>query len=77
MALNGEKDLQVPAEPNLEAIRNGLANNPAVTVKSYPDLNHLFQTAATGLPQEYGTIEETFNGQVMRDIIDWIGKITE
>ena len=72
LALNGEKDLQVPAGPNLEAIHKGLAHNPNVSIKSYPNLNHLFQTAQTGLPQEYGQIEETFNPQVMKDIIDWI-----
>lgn len=72
LVLNGEKDLQVPAGPNLEAIHKGLVHNPDVTIKSYPDLNHLFQTAQTGLPQEYGQIEETFNPQVMKDITDWI-----
>ena len=74
LVLNGEKDLQVPATPNLEAIRNGLVHNPNVTVISYPDLNHLFQTAETGLPQEYGVIEETFNREVLQDITDWIQK---
>jgi pimeloyl-ACP methyl ester carboxylesterase len=72
LALNGEKDLQVPAGPNLEAIRAGLSHNPNVTVKSYPELNHLFQHAATGLPAEYGQIEETFSEEVMKELADWI-----
>lgn len=72
LAVNGEKDLQVIAAPNLEGIRLGLAHNPDVTLKSYPNLNHLFQTAKTGLLDEYASIEETFNEEVMRDIADWI-----
>lgn len=79
LAVSGGKDLQVPAAQNLEAIRLGLAHNPDVTVKAYPALNHLFQTAETGLMAEYGTIEETFNEEVMRDIADWItgGRIND
>ena len=72
LALNGEKDLQVPAGPNLEAIRSGLMHNPQVTTKSYPALNHLFQTATTGLPTEYKTIEETFHDPVIQEIAEWI-----
>ena len=72
LALNGEKDLQVPAEVNLDAIRAGLSHNTQITTKVYPDLNHLFQTAATGLPNEYAQIEETFSPIVLKDIVEWI-----
>lgn len=76
LALNGMKDLQVPYKENLSAIqKNILANrNIHVITKAYPNLNHLFQTANTGLPNEYGTIEETLNEEVLKDIADWLLK---
>ncbi len=46
LALNGEKDLQVPPKENLDEIRKALqqAGNTRVTIKELPGLNHLFQT---------------------------------
>jgi uncharacterized protein len=35
-------------------------------------LNHLLQTATTGAPSEYATIEETMAPVAMRTISDWI-----
>ncbi len=72
LAVGGGKDFQVPAEVNLAAIKAGL---PKATTKLYPDLNHLFQTAVTGLSDEYDQIEETFNEQVMSDIAEWINNL--
>ncbi|MBX3042499.1 MAG: alpha/beta fold hydrolase [Candidatus Kapabacteria bacterium] len=77
-ALNGEKDLQVPPKENLSAIENSIKSNGNnnVTVKEYPNLNHLFQNCETGSPNEYGEIEETFSPLVLKDIADWINKVT-
>lgn len=77
LALNGEKDLQVPARQNLDAIEKTLleAGNARVTVISYEGLNHLFQEAETGLPVEYGQIEMTFSPEVLEDISEWILKV--
>lgn len=73
LALNGDKDVQVIAKPNLEGFKQITVNgNKQVTIKEYPDLNHMFQTAKTGLPTEYGQIEETINPVVMKDITEWI-----
>lgn len=79
LALNGEKDLQVPYAPNLKAIEQGISSNGnnRVTTISYPGLNHLFQQAKTGLVDEYGRIEETFNPVVMDGITGWILKIVK
>jgi len=76
LALNGEKDCQVLASQNIQAIREGLARsgNEAVTVRIIPDLNHLFQHCETGLPGEYTTIEETFDEDTLDLISDWIRK---
>jgi pimeloyl-ACP methyl ester carboxylesterase len=74
LALNGEKDLQVPASENLEAIRAALARggNKQVTIKALPGLNHLFQECTTGLPAEYATIEQTFSPVALEEILRWI-----
>ena len=45
-------------------------------VKCYPNLNHLFQHCQTGLPAEYGEIEETFSEEVLNDIADWLLKVS-
>jgi fermentation-respiration switch protein FrsA (DUF1100 family) len=74
LALNGEKDLQVPPQENLSAIRSALkaGANPHFSVKELPGLNHLFQTAGTGAITEYATIEETIAPSALREIGDWI-----
>ena len=73
-ALNGSLDLQVPSKENLEAIQRALEEAPTqkFKVKEYPGLNHLFQDAETGLPNEYSEIEETFNESVLQQITSWI-----
>ncbi len=77
LAVNGSKDLQVPAKINLPAIRNALqkGGNKKVTTKEYPGLNHLFQECTTGSPAEYASIEQTFSPLVLKDLADWISKI--
>jgi fermentation-respiration switch protein FrsA (DUF1100 family) len=72
LALNGERDLQVPAAMDLPAIRLALQDNPRTTVKEMPGLNHLFQTAKTGAIGEYGEIEETFAPAALETISAWI-----
>ena len=74
LAVNGYKDLQVPPKENLTAIRNALkkGGNKKVTTKIFPNLNHLFQECETGLPSEYGTIEQTFSPIVLTEITKWI-----
>lgn len=74
LALNGEKDLQVPSKINLEAIKEALekGGNKNVTTKELPNLNHLFQECVTGLPIEYATIEQTFAPLALAEISNWI-----
>jgi pimeloyl-ACP methyl ester carboxylesterase len=74
LALGGTKDAQVPAAPNLAALKQGLeaGGNRDVTTEVLPGLNHLFQTAPTGSPGEYGTIEETFAPAALQLIGDWL-----
>jgi len=74
LALNGSKDLQVPPRENLSAIKSGLENggNKNITVREFPNLNHLFQECKTGAPSEYGEIQQTISPQVMNEISNWI-----
>lgn len=74
LALNGENDLQVSAKENLTLIAAALktGKNKDYTIKSFPKLNHLFQTSQTGVLSEYGTIEETIAPQVLEMISNWI-----
>ena len=74
LALDGSLDLQVPPAENLAAISTALkaGGNTDVTTTELPGLNHLFQTATTGSPSEYGTIEETLAPVVLTTVGDWI-----
>jgi pimeloyl-ACP methyl ester carboxylesterase len=74
LALNGEKDLQVPAQVNLREIRSALerGGNPDVTARLLPSLNHLFQEAETGSPSEYARIPQTMSPVVLEAVSDWI-----
>jgi pimeloyl-ACP methyl ester carboxylesterase len=74
LAINGEKDLQVPPKENLNAIEAALVagGNKNFTVIEFPGLNHLFQTAQTGVPAEYVKIEETISPEVLKIVGDWI-----
>jgi len=74
LALAGAKDQQVAPDPNQAAIAEALNadDNSDVTVRTLDGLNHLFQTAETGAPSEYGRIEETFDPAAIDVIADWI-----
>ena len=74
LAINGENDTQVEYQTNLNKIEAALkkANNKHYTVKSYPQLNHLFQESTTGELDEYGKIEQTISPEVLSDITNWI-----
>ena len=74
LAINGENDTQVDYKTNLALIENALkkGNNKHYTIKSYPQLNHLFQESTTGEIDEYGKIEQTMSPKVMEDVTNWI-----
>ena len=71
-ALNGDHDCQVISSLNLTAIKRLLPQSKKNLMKEYPGLNHLFQHSTTGLPTEYGDIEETISIEVLQDIAQWI-----
>jgi pimeloyl-ACP methyl ester carboxylesterase len=76
LALNGSKDIQVLADPNLAAIDSALKKS-GVTIYSTQKLNglnHLFQHCKTCTITEYGQLEETFSPEVLQIMGDWLDK---
>lgn len=77
LAINGENDLQVPSEPNLQAISEALkkGGNTQFETKEFPELNHLFQPSKTGAPSEYASIDITFSEEVLAYMGEWINSL--
>lgn len=72
LALNGTKDCQVVARPNLQRIKTLCLQ---ADCRELPGLNHLFQHCTTGGTDEYLLIEETFAPEAMRHISDFINNL--
>lgn len=76
LALGGEKDLQVPAAENLQAIERALTSRSSQTVvRLLPGLNHNFQTARTGKASEYFLIDETIAPMALELMSTWMKKV--
>ncbi|ATL47834.1 alpha/beta hydrolase [Chitinophaga caeni] len=78
LAVNGSKDIQVPAKENIEGFQYWLAKggNKQVTTKIFDQLNHLFQHCKTCTIGEYAEIDETVAPEVLEFVTGWISKIT-
>ena len=74
LAYFGERDLQVPPDANVPALERNFKGSRAklLTVRRWPGLNHLFQSATTGLPGEYGLIEETISPAMLDALTTWL-----
>ena len=72
LALYGELDLQVPAHQSVPALEAIARDTGRFDVRVLPGLNHLFQTAETGAPDEYPRIEETMAPAALSAIADWV-----
>lgn len=79
LAINGEKDLQVPPKENLSAIEDALkrGGNKNYEIKMLRGLNHLFQTSSTGAISEYGKIEETISPLALETMLNWLNRVTK
>jgi hypothetical protein len=77
LAMWGELDLQVLPSQNEKPLKAALdkAGVKYSTVR-LPGLNHLFQTAKSGVPNEYGQIEETFAPAALQMISKWVSEQT-
>jgi len=76
LAINGSKDLQVPPAIDLAGIRKALeaAGNKHFVTEELDGLNHLFQAAKTGAPNEYASIETTIDPSALEKISSWLLK---
>lgn len=76
LAINGKKDTQVSSRINLPVIEKALkeGGNLNYQLVEPEELNHMFQHCKTGMPVEYGQLEETFAPEVLDIITSWILK---
>jgi len=74
LALVGDKDVQVVAQPHIAAIRQALdaAGHKDHTLTVLPGLNHLFQECRTGGVAEYASIEQTMAPTALDLNSSWI-----
>jgi pimeloyl-ACP methyl ester carboxylesterase len=76
LAINGSKDLQVPAVSNLQGIRKALEKSAAKNyeLKELEGLNHLFQECHSCRINEYGSLEESISPKALELIGDWLAR---
>ncbi len=71
LALFGELDNQVFPAINEPPVRKALAKNKDATFTLIPTANHLFQSAHTGAPSEYGSLSKDFAPGFLDAISRW------
>lgn len=79
LAMNGEKDLQVLCDLNMNPIERALQQGSPASFKivRLPNTNHVFQeTDGSGSPEDYQTIEQSFSPKALKIIGDWVQKVT-
>lgn len=76
LAMNGEKDVQVLAKPNLAGIIVALqkSKSKVYDIKMLQNLNHLFQRCVKCSVSEYGQLEETINPEALIVLGNWLQK---
>jgi len=76
LAIYGEKDFKIAADPNLPALKNSLAEavNSDATVKLWPDLSHTLVKTRNGFDADS---DNTIDPDVLDFITSWILKRTE
>lgn len=78
LAIFGKKDMQVPPDMNIPALKEAVkvSANKDVTIEVFPDANHLFQKANTGQATEYYLLKKEFCDGFLNLIVKWIKKRT-
>lgn len=78
LAVGGDKDRVLPPAAhlsNIERIFQGPTQDITVTI--IPGINHIYQDADTGLPQEYATLDSSFSVDALRLIESWVLQQTD
>ncbi|WP_162623234.1 alpha/beta hydrolase family protein [Confluentibacter sediminis] len=74
LALNGDADINVIANENLNGFKTYLPTTTDLTLKSYPKLNHMYQHCDACTTAEIPEIDEVFAPEVLEDISKWINR---
>lgn len=76
LALFGENDTQVIETPNRKAAES-LKNDAGLEmdIVTIPDGNHLFQHSNTGLPSEYGMLDNEFTEGFLEALLEWLNSL--
>ncbi|MCC5908490.1 MAG: alpha/beta hydrolase [Balneolaceae bacterium] len=73
IAIFGEKDMQVSARSNSEVANRLVASvNVNLEIAEISGANHLFQSANTGMPSEYGMLENNFADEFLDVLLQWL-----
>ncbi len=74
LALNGDKDIMVTPEENLNNIEQQLikAGNKHFKTVLLPNHNHMFQHCKECSQQEMGQLPEAISEETLKTIIDWL-----
>lgn len=77
LAMNGANDIQVPAEMNLNGIKEALkaGKNKNFTIRGFAGMNHLFQKCKICNVGEYGHLETTIEPEVLDFMKEWLEKL--
>jgi pimeloyl-ACP methyl ester carboxylesterase len=75
LILNGDKDLQVNAAVNTQAIYGALPFHQQTEMIILSHHNHLFQYTENGGLSEYGTLEESLSLETIEAMADWLSKL--
>ncbi|TRZ41295.1 alpha/beta hydrolase family protein [Robertkochia solimangrovi] len=73
LAVNGDRDIMVPAKENLEGFSSGIKGNNLTTV-TYQGLNHFYQHCVSCTNREMGELQEVFAPEVLAAISKWINQ---
>ncbi|UII25399.1 alpha/beta hydrolase [Fulvivirga maritima] len=71
LAVNGSKDIMVPARENLKNFSEEV-NKKLITTKEYAGLNHMYQHCEECTAAEIKELDEVFAPQVLDDVSKWI-----
>lgn len=76
LILFGGKDMQVPVKLNKKPFETALKNadNHNYKIVIFPNANHLFQSAKSGLPEEYKTLNKKFVPDFILTIVNWLNE---
>lgn len=74
LIMNGDKDVQVPAQENVSGLQQALANCSKANIDTVilPNYNHLFQATQDGNVELYQSLPNGFDTKVSQTIANWI-----